>query len=151
MAHSSSGPRKAHLESPLIERQRFPEEIAQERQDIFEAYQSYVPTRDDRPIAVLTSNRTASAGEVMVIAYSGRPHTRTIGGITFGVPTGVVGFRLVDGAILTLAVSTFKDRAGESYTGNLVQDSIVADTRPSGDGAILSAAIDWLESTPDCG
>lgn len=139
------------LESPLIERQRFPEEIARERQDIFEAYQPYVPIRGDRPIAVLTSNRTASAGEVMVIAFSGRPDTRTIGGITFGVPTGVAGFRMLDGAILSLAVSTFSDRAGVSYTGNLMPDSIIADTGGSGEGAILSAAIDWLESTPDCG
>lgn len=139
------------LESPLIERSRFPEEIAQERRDIFEAYQPYLPIRDDPPIAVLTSNRTASAGEVMVIAFTGRPHTRTIGGVTFGVPTGVAGFRMVDGAILSLAVSTFSDRDGVSYTGNLVPDSIVADTGGSGEGAILSAAIDWLESTPDCG
>jgi carboxyl-terminal processing protease len=139
------------LESPLIERQRFPEEIAQERQDIFEAYLPYLPVHGDRPMAILTSNRTASSGEVMVIAFSGRPHTRTIGGITFGVPTGVVGFRMADGAILSLAVSTFSDRDGVSYTGNLVPDSIIADTGGSGEGAILSAAIDWLESMPDCG
>lgn len=52
------------------------------------------------PVAILQSRLTASAGELIVISFTGRSHTRTFGENTFGVTTINKGFLLSDGAIL---------------------------------------------------
>lgn len=137
-------------ESPLIERSGWTDEQALAIDAVYESEPPHLPRTDDPPVAILTSNRTASAAEVLTIAFTGRPQTRIFGGLTFGVPTGVFGFRMADGAVLRLAVSTFSDRKGNEYTGSLVPDEILADRRTDTSDAILDAAVDWLAHTPAC-
>lgn len=90
------------------------------------------------PVAVLTSPRTASAGEVVVTAFRGRPNTRHFGEPTAGVSTGNAGFPLRDGATLFLAVSAYADRTGRVYGGKILPDEVAP-----GDTA-MAAAKRWL-------
>ncbi|MGZ8512862.1 MAG: S41 family peptidase, partial [Candidatus Limnocylindria bacterium] len=86
-----------------------------------------------------------SAGEQLVVAFQGRPLTRTIGGVTAGSPHGVVALRMADGALLRMPTATPLDRAGTRFSGNVIPDDIVAD----GDAAV-DAAVEWLEDQPWC-
>ena len=137
-------------DSSLIELSEWTDEQALAIEGVYESEPPHLPRTDDPPVAVLTSNRTASAAEVVTIAFIGRPQSRVIGGYTLGVPTGVFGFRMADGAVLRLAVSTFSDRQGNEYTGSLVPDDVVADRRADHADAILDAAVGWLMETPAC-
>lgn len=48
----------------------------------------------DPPVAVLTDDGTASAAEATAISFRGRPHTRSFGSPTAGVPSGNITFPL---------------------------------------------------------
>lgn len=65
-------------------------------------------------VAVLTGRDTASAGEAIVVAFRGRPHTRSFGEPTAGVPTGNEVYTLSDGALLVLTVVLDADRTGRT-------------------------------------
>ncbi|MGB9280704.1 MAG: S41 family peptidase [Pseudonocardiaceae bacterium] len=71
------------------------------------------------PVAVVHDGRTASAGEGVAVAFSGRQRTRTFGSATAGVPTGNVLRRLPDGSMLAVTVSVAVDRKGRRYTSAL--------------------------------
>ncbi|MFF8280661.1 S41 family peptidase [Streptomyces lateritius] len=62
-------------------------------------------TRPMPAVAVLTSGRTASAAEAVTIAFQGRPHSRTFGQPTAGVPTANAPYRLSDGALVILPIA----------------------------------------------
>ena len=81
--------------------------------------------------------------EAIVVAFRGRPDTRSFGKPTAGLTTGVEGFRLADGAMLFLATSRFADRDGAVYDGPLPPDDLVLD-RPE------DAALEWLLEQPAC-
>lgn len=105
------------------------------------------------PVAVLTGNRTASAGEAIVVAFRGRPDTRFFGEPTGGVPTGNKAHRLSDGAMLILTEVESADRTGRTYNAAIPPDEeISVDPRPvggRGDGA-LEAARGWLLRQAAC-
>ncbi|MDX1393890.1 MAG: S41 family peptidase [Gemmatimonadota bacterium] len=98
------------------------------------------------PTAVLTGDQTASSGEAVAVAFRGRPRTRSFGGATAGLSTANYPFPLPDGAFLNLTISTFADRGGNPYGGPIEPDE------PTGlaAGAVLDAAIAWLEGTASC-
>lgn len=100
----------------------------------------------DAPLAVLTGPHTASAGEVVVIALKGRPHTRFFGMPTTGVPTGNRTFTLPDGAAIALTTTVELDRAQVEYDGPIAPDmTMTPGASPSRDGdAVLAAARQWL-------
>jgi len=89
-------------------------------------------------VAVLTDRGVASSGEAAVVAFRGRPDTRSFGEPTCGLSTANRSFSLSDGASLILTVSTMADRDKTPYGGAIVPDEIVADP--------VSRAIAWLES-----
>lgn len=94
------------------------------------------------PVAVLTSGRTGSSGEAMVVAFRGRPYTRSFGAPTFGVATANAGHRLADGTVLQLTGSLFVDRNGKGDGASLVPDVTV---RELGVGdRTRQAAVEWL-------
>ncbi len=105
-----------------------------------------------RPIAVLTNEITTSAGEMVAIAFRGRPHTCSFGQRTLGRTTAPKGFTLSDGAILGISVAYFTDHNGKVYRGKITPDDILVDH----DNPILrdrdvpQPAIDWLLSHPAC-
>ena len=61
------------------------------------------------------TEQTASSGEAVLIAFVGRPNTRSFGTATRGLTTANDGFPLPDGASIMLAVGTYADRLGRVY------------------------------------
>ncbi|MFF7359367.1 S41 family peptidase [Streptomyces sp. NPDC008125] len=100
------------------------------------------------PVAVLTSRRTASAGEAVVISFLGRPGTRTFGEATTGVPTANSAYRLSDGAMVVVTVAREADRTGRVHDGPLTPDVEVPETR--GQDKALKAATSWLSAQKPC-
>jgi hypothetical protein len=107
------------------------------------APQVYRLKRAAPPVAVLTDKKTASSGEAIAIAFSGRPKARRFGQPTAGVSTANEVFRLSDGAMLCLTVATMADRTGKVYGGAVEPDEKV-ETKGKKD-AVLRAAVAWLE------
>jgi hypothetical protein len=105
-----------------------------------------LPDLSVAPLAVLTGPHTASAGEAVVIALKGRPHTRFFGMPTAGVPTGNRSFKLPDGAEIAVTTTVELDRNHAEYDGPITPDVMVApgtSSSPDADGA-LDAARQWL-------
>jgi C-terminal processing protease CtpA/Prc len=105
--------------------------------------------RPDPPVAVLTSSMTASSGEAIVVAFRGRPHTRSFGDPTAGVPTANNGFQLSDGALLLLTVALDADRHGHTYDSAIIPDQSVPVVSSQGDLG-LQAATTWLHDQEGC-
>lgn len=96
------------------------------------------------PVAVLTSERTASAGEAVVVAFRGRPHTRSFGAPTAGLATGNTGYRLQDGTMLHLTTTSFVDRLQIVHVGPIQPDERAGFlTTPN---ASEAKAVRWLEA-----
>lgn len=102
----------------------------------------YVSPTGSLPVAVLTDERTASSGEAIVVAFRGRPMTRSFGKGTYGVSTANRLFVLSDGAGLNLTVSTFADRTGTLYGETIQPDEVI--TGPE------DRAVEWLVDQPAC-
>jgi carboxyl-terminal processing protease len=100
------------------------------------------------PVALLTGPRTISAGEIVVIAFKGRPGTRAFGLPTAGLATATEGFSLSDGAILLLTTAYNVDRNGTLY-GNTPIAPDEAPTGPDTDPPLRAAAA-WLHEQPIC-
>ena len=99
------------------------------------------------PIAVLVSQFTASAAELVVLAFHGRPHSRSFGEPTYGVPTGNSSKMLSDGAVVYLKTHLGADRLGQTYDGPLLPDDRVQiDWVRLGaeDDPVVQAAIRWI-------
>jgi carboxyl-terminal processing protease len=105
------------------------------------------------PIAILTSSSTASAGELAMVGFAGRPGVRTFGDATFGVPSGNVGRSYPDGSFLAVTNTLDIDRTGRTYNGPLAPDEAVAmDWSLFGTSAdpVLAAATRWARAQPAC-
>ena len=109
------------------------------------------------PVAVLLGPVTASSGEAVVLAFRGRPVTRSFGYMTQGLTTANQGFRLPDGAMLGLTVAVMADReGGDAGGGALRADVVIDDERgfrshqsPDQD-PVLRAALSWLRTLTVC-
>jgi C-terminal processing protease CtpA/Prc len=105
------------------------------------------------PVAVLTDAQTASAGEAVLVAFRGRPDTRTFGQATAGVPTHRDAKTLSDGALLLLTLALDADRMGQTYDAPIAPDEAIR-TVPklvgtARDPVVLSAQA-WLQAQPAC-
>lgn len=97
--------------------------------------------RRERPrVAVLSDNGIASSGEATLIAFRGRPDTRSFGTPTCGLSTSNRGYSMPDGATLQLTVAVMADRARTKYGDSVPPDEIVADSE------VVVRAIAWLRS-----
>jgi len=106
------------------------------------------------PVAVLTGNQTASAGEAIALAFEGRANARRFGQRTRGLSTGVTTQTLSDGAMLAITASAFADRSGRRYGGDLVPDETVAAPSPGSSAAtdpVIESATRWLKTQTQCG
>ena len=72
-------------------------------------------------VAVLLSQVTASAGEMLAIALKGRKNTIFIGEKTYGLTTGNVTFK-IDGHLLAVSASFSEDRTGKIYNNAVTPD-----------------------------
>ena len=101
------------------------------------------------PVAVLQDDETASAAEIVAVAFIARPQTRSFGAATRGATAATRTFPLMDGAALMLAVASTVDRNGRVLNGPIEPDERVLDT---GRGltldrqAVVQAARGWLDA-----
>ena len=107
------------------------------------------------PIAVLTSELTASGGEFTAIALLKRSEaaTRIFGEHTRGLTTILNGFWLYDDAYLSIATSVATDRTGNPYlTGVEPDEKLSTDFSVFGsdDDPVLRTAMKWLSNQPTC-
>ncbi len=105
-----------------------------------------------KPIAVLASELTTSAGEIVAIAFRDWPNTRSFGQETWGRTTAQHGYILSDGAMLGVSVAYFTDHTGHVYNEKVEPDVyILEDKAPEyRDRSVPQQAIDWLLSQPAC-
>lgn len=99
-------------------------------------------------VAVLLSQITASAGEMLAIAFKGRKNTIFIGEKTYGLTTGVVAFR-IDGYLLGISASLSKDRTGKIYYGSVAPDIEIIEGdnfQNLSDDTKVKKAIEWLKA-----
>lgn len=110
---------------------------------------------EDAPVAVITGPLTASSGEFVRIAFTGREGAATFGRQTLGIPTANQLFPLSDGAILNLTVGRFADRSAHAYPAEPIMPGkaqATGSTRPTASSADASvrAALEWLANTKGC-
>jgi len=92
-----------------------------------------------RPIGIVQGGATVSAGEWVVVAFTGQEGVRTFGSETGGLTTVNDGFALPDGAFVTLSFAVMGDREGNFSEGPLVPDTVMG----PGDGSPRSVAQEW--------
>ena len=93
-------------------------------------------------VAVLTGPNTASSGEAVLIAFRGRPQTRSFGATTAGLPNSPSFYRLSDGAMITFSTRLDVDRRGTVYREAIPPDVPTRSPVP--------AAQRWLATTSAC-
>ena len=96
-------------------------------------------------VAVLFGQATASSGEGVVMAFRGRPESRSFGTPTRGVPTAVDGFVLADGSSLNITTAIGVDRAGVAH-----EDPISPDALEPNPDAAWQAAHEWVSGSAQC-
>jgi len=119
-----------------------------------ESVQSRIPgqpgSSGDLPwVAVLFDRGTASSGEAVAIALTGRPRARSFGEHTAGFSTANQNVPLPDGAMLLLCSSVEADRTGRRYPDGLDPDAALPApaSRPAEDAdAVIQAAEEWIAS-----
>jgi C-terminal processing protease CtpA/Prc len=94
--------------------------------------------KPDAPVAVLLGPKTGSSGEMMAIAFAGRPATRSFGQPTAGFTTANGPVVLSDRAVLVLTTAHVADRLGRRYDGPMTPDE------PTTPDATEAAAMAWL-------
>jgi hypothetical protein len=101
---------------------------------------------DTVKIAVLVSEVTASAGEMLAIAFRGRKNTIFIGEKTYGLTTGVAAYR-IHGYLLGVASSLSRDRTGKIYSDHFVPDIEIIegdDFQNLNNDIKVNKAIEWF-------
>ncbi|NIG56695.1 S41 family peptidase [Chitinophaga sp. Cy-1792] len=105
----------------------------------------YAPLKlSEKPIAIITGNYTASAGEMILIAFLGLPNVKTFGAPTYGVATGKSNIFLADSAFISLASSVTCDRNGNAYTGPVTPQQY-ADPRVVSEEQLMTTIHNWIK------
>jgi len=114
----------------------------------------YIPKQKRPPVALLTSDQTNAAGELVLVAFEGREKVRTFGEPTHGLPVLIMQTGLSDGAEMVLSGAYATDRKGTRYKGPIYPDeNIKTDWSQFGtdQDPVIRAALDWLNTQPECG
>ena len=113
----------------------------------------YQPKRSMLPVALLTSPATVAAGELVIVAFAGRPKVRTFGEPTRGLPTLSMHTPLSDGVHIFVSGAFGTDRNGNVYNGPILPDEHVEinwSQFGSDQDPVILAAMDWLMSQSKC-
>ena len=102
------------------------------------------------PVALLVGRKTASSGEITLLAFLGRPNVRTFGDSTAGYTSANVGVPLRDGATLFVTSAYPRDRLGRTYPLRIAPDELVPAAESADEDATLARAIVWLRHEPAC-
>lgn len=95
----------------------------------------------DAPVAVLTSQTTASSGEQALLAFRGLDRTRVFGQATAGYASVNQSFPLYTGRTMVLTTGTSQARTGEQFG----EEPIAPDVETPPEQAPAAAA-EWLDS-----
>jgi C-terminal processing protease CtpA/Prc len=99
-----------------------------------------------KSIVVLTSRKTVSAGEIVALAFKGRPQTWLIGEPTAGLTTANATYALSDRSLLVLTICQEADHMGKICQGSIQPDQLVAVEKQAGGDPVRDAALMWLQS-----
>ncbi len=88
------------------------------------------------PIAVLSSEQTASSGESLLVAFEGKANIRSFGKPSCGMSTANRPFNLSNGATLNITTATMASKSGKVFGGRIAVDE--SSIRPVED------AIQWI-------
>jgi C-terminal processing protease CtpA/Prc len=72
-----------------------------------------------RPVALLQSDRTASAAEAVLVCFSGQSGVRSFGTTSHGFASANESIDLPDGSRLILTTAFFDDRNGTEYRAGI--------------------------------
>lgn len=98
--------------------------------------EAYELKNKNKPMAVLSSKRTSSSGEAVLIGFKETRQVRFIGENSCGLATANRRFSLDNGDALLVTVSVMTDRAGNQYPTGIEVDEL-SETP-------LQAAADWI-------
>lgn len=106
---------------------------------------------DQRPVAVLIDDATASSGEGVAVAFRTRENTRFFGDHTYGISTSNEGFTLSDGANLVITTGVMVDRLGTDQAKGIAPDEAI-DPHLAADGSdpALARAAAWVAEHRSC-
>jgi carboxyl-terminal processing protease len=96
-------------------------------------------------VAVLLDSLTASSGEMVAIAFKGRPNTQFFGQPSAGYTTSNRRFELANGAYLMLATGYMADRNRQAYLNGITPDVVVEYTPAQSPDKTLDAARHWVQ------
>lgn len=102
------------------------------------------------PVALLVGRKTASSGEMILLAFLGRPDVRSFGDSTAGFASANSSVPLRDGATLVVTSSYPRDRLGRTYPLLVAPDELVPLDDSAGGDAPLRHAVAWLRRQPTC-
>ena len=110
------------------------------------AIENKCPISKNPHVAVLTSNYTASSGEVLAVIFKHRDNTKFFGEKTMGKVT-VTDYKQIDSlTIMSISVSYYKDRKGNVYDKFIDVDEEI-EFNPKSEMASdkgINRAIQWL-------
>jgi carboxyl-terminal processing protease len=107
-------------------------------------------THADAPVALLIGHKTASSGEITLLAFLGRPNVRSFGDSTAGYASSNTDVRLRDGATLIVTSGYPRDRRGRTYPLRIAPDTLVPASDSAGGEAPVRQAVTWLRQQPTC-
>jgi hypothetical protein len=105
----------------------------------------YTLLSKNKTIVVLTGENTASAGEIVVIAFKGMKDVYLYGEPTAGLTTANASYPLSDGSMLVLTVCKEADRTGKIIEGKIHPDELVKSSLLKGNDEIKAAALMFLQ------
>jgi len=101
------------------------------------------------PLAVVVGKRTASAGEMLLVALLGEERVQTFGSTSYGMSTANGTYPLADGSSLVLTVSRYALGEGPVYQGGIPAMHPGAQDEPVEDA--VKKAAEWAAaSSPQC-
>lgn len=95
--------------------------------------------KQDLPVAILTSDYTASSAEIVAMSFHGLDKVRVFGQPTAGFTTSNQNFPLYDGTDLVLTTSRLVSRTGQAYDNDPIQPDVLTD-HPK------EEAVAWLQA-----
>lgn len=101
------------------------------------------------PLAVVVGKRTASAGEMLLVALLGEERVQTFGSTSYGMSTANMTYPLADGSSLVLTEMRYALGDGAVYQGGIAPMHPAAADGPGADA--VRAAAEWAaENSPQC-
>lgn len=101
------------------------------------------------PLAVVVGKRTASAGEMLLVALLGEERVQTFGSTSYGKSTANGSYPLADGSMLVLTTSRYALGDGPVYQGGIPAMHPAAQDAPVEDA--VKTAAEWAAAnSPQC-